>query len=101
MSPCDWLTYGPGILSHLNNNYVGFYMNEDGNVVHDQVDKATAIKNWQLHFLAYSAFTSAKHGYLGKKNHTSLPLCVQNGIRDQFPDVDKNYVSFRASAIDE
>jgi hypothetical protein len=50
MSPCDWLTYGLGILSHLNYNYVGFYMNEDGNVMHDQVDKATAITNRQLHF---------------------------------------------------
>jgi hypothetical protein len=97
MSPCDWLTYGPGILLHLNNNYVGFYMNEDGNVVHNQVDKATTITNWQLHFLPYSAFTSAKHDYLEKKNRTPLPFCVQNGIRDQFPDVDKNYVGFRSS----
>lgn len=42
--PCDWMKYGPGILSHLNNNYVRFYMHENGNVVHDQLDKVTSIK---------------------------------------------------------
>jgi len=31
--PCDWTKYGPEIIDHLNNNYVGYYMNEDGAVV--------------------------------------------------------------------
>jgi hypothetical protein len=79
--PCDWTKYGPEIIDHLNNNYVGNYMNEDGIVVDELTEKSSIITNHQLQFLAYSAFTSMKHGYLGKKKPIPLPHCVQCGIR--------------------
>lgn len=30
--PCDWSKYGPEIILHLNNNYAGYFMDEDGKV---------------------------------------------------------------------
>jgi hypothetical protein len=63
--------------------------------------QARPITNQQLRYFAYSAFTSAKHGYLGKKNHIPWPLCIQNGIQDKFPEEDNNYVGFIGSTIEE
>jgi hypothetical protein len=43
--PCDWTKYGPEIIDHLNNNYVGYYMNEDGTVVNELTEKSSIITN--------------------------------------------------------
>jgi hypothetical protein len=93
--PCEWTKYGPEIIPHLNNNYLGYFMDEDGNVVDELTRKASIITNCQLQFLAYSAFTSMKHHYLGKKKCLPLPYCIQCGIRVNFPDDHNYYVGFR------
>jgi len=82
--PCDWTKYGPKITDHLNNNYVGYYMNEGGTVVDELTEKSSIITNHQLQFLAYSAFTSMKHGYLGKKS-VFLFLTVFNVALELIP----------------
>ena len=46
--PCDWTKYGPERIDHLNNNYAGYYMNEDGAVVDELMKKSTIITNRQL-----------------------------------------------------
>jgi hypothetical protein len=56
---------------------------------------------FQLRYLAYAAFTSAKHGHLGKKKRIPLPNCVVSGIRDVYPDVDNEYVGFKPAEVND
>jgi len=59
-------------------------MNEDGTVVDELTEKSSIITNQQLQFLAYSAFTSMKHGYLGEKS-VFLFLTVFNVALELIP----------------
>jgi hypothetical protein len=78
--PCDWTEYGPSIIQHIANEYAG---------------KA----NKQLRFLAYVAYTSTKHGYLGKRKRILIPQCVECGIRCIYPDENHSYVGFKEATI--
>jgi len=94
-SPCDWTLFGEEIILHLNEKYVGQFMDGSGIVVDASAENSMPINNRKLRYLAYSAFTLAKHSYLGKKKQVPLPNCVVHGIRDTFPDESNNYVGFR------
>jgi hypothetical protein len=98
-NPCDWMKYGPCILIQINNEYAGKFVDRDGNIV-DDADGRVRIGNKQLRFLAYSAFTSMKHGYLGKHNRIPIPKCVESGIRLNYPDNNNEYVGFRSAEQD-
>jgi hypothetical protein len=54
-----------------------------------------------LYYLAYCAFSAAKHGYLGKKKHIPLPHCAQMGIRANYPDECDDYVRFKCAKEDK
>jgi hypothetical protein len=93
---CDWTEFGPTIIDHLNEDYVGRLVDKDGNVIQEYEEGTTdLITNKQLRFLAYSAYTSLKHGFLGKKKRIPIPHCVECGIRLHFPEKSKCYVGFR------
>ena len=94
--PCDWTEFGLTIIDHLNEDYVGRLVDKDGNVIQEYKEGTTdLITNKQLRFLAYSAYTSLKHGFLGKKKRIPIPHCVECGIRLHFPEKSKCYVGFR------
>jgi hypothetical protein len=95
INPCDWSTYGHDVISHLNENYVGLYVDKEGNVSNELSETITIITNQHLHYLAYCAFSAAKHGFLGKKKRILLPHCIQMGIRSKFPDEHDDYVGFK------
>ena len=93
--PCDWTEFGPTIIGHLNEDYVGRLVDSNGEVVEDYEDgKCDIITNKQLCFLAYSAYSSLKHCYLGRKKRIPIPHCVGCGIRLHFPDKNNAYVGF-------
>jgi hypothetical protein len=94
-NPCDWVKYGGEIISYLDARYVGCFTYDNGNIVDEILDTCAPITNHQLQYLAYAAFTSVKHGYLGKKKQIPLANCVLNGIWDVYPDVDHLYVGFK------
>jgi hypothetical protein len=96
--PCDWTQFGPGIVAHLMDEFVGCRVDSDGNVDHENHDGGTVITNKQLRFLAYSAYTSAKHGYLGKRKRIPIPYSVESGIRCNFPEENGFYVGFREAS---
>ncbi len=93
-APCDWSEYGPNIIQHICNEYLGCFVDSDGNII-DEEDGCDAITNKQLHFMAYTAYVSLKHGYLEKRNRVRIPHCVECGIRCKYPDDDNFYVGFR------
>jgi hypothetical protein len=58
-----------------------------GNVVEEYEEgKTDLITNKQLHFLAYSAYTSLRHGFLGKKKRVPIPHCMKCGLCLPFPE---------------
>jgi hypothetical protein len=94
-TPCDWTNYGPSIISHINEEYAGRFVDDDGNVMDEfEEGRCDVITNKQLRFLCYSAYSSAKHGYLGKKKCVPIPYCVECGIRLHFPEKNHFYVGF-------
>ncbi len=92
--PREWSEYGPSILQHIENEYLGRYVDHKGNIV-DEQDGVDIIGNKQLCFIAYSAYTSLKHGYLGKQNRVKIPHCVKCCIHVNFPDDNNAYVGFK------
>ena len=96
--PCLWVQYGPGIVDHLSNDYVGRYVDSDGNLVDEPNETCTIITNKQLRFLAYSAYTAAKYGYLGKRKRIPIPRCVEYGIRCNYPDDHEMYIGFKEAS---
>lgn len=101
MDSCDWVKYGDEIITYLNANYVGHFTDDKGNVVAEASENCALVTNRQLRYLAYAAFTSAKHGHLGKKKRIPLPDCVVSGIRDVYPDVDNEYVGFKPAEVND
>jgi hypothetical protein len=85
-NPCYWNRYGPDIMSHMQSNYAGLFLDNAGNVVDDTVDSATIVTNHHLRFLSYSAFTAAKDGYLGKKRRIPLPISRKRKSRKKSQD---------------
>jgi hypothetical protein len=63
--PCDWTEYGQGIIAHIENKVKGHFMDSHGNIIDAGTDSCTPITNKQLRYIAYGAYTLAKHGYLG------------------------------------
>ncbi len=51
---CEWAEFGPTILQYIENEYLGQYVDEKGNVV-DENDAYDIIDNKQLRLIAYSA----------------------------------------------
>jgi hypothetical protein len=80
----------------MNNEDVIKFVDGQGNIV-DGVDGQCTIGNKQLHFLAYSMFTAMKHGYLGKHNRKPIPSCIECGVHQDYPDVNKTYVGFHTA----
>ncbi len=96
--PCEWTEFGPTILQHIENEYMGRYVDEKGNVV-DEDDAYDIIGNKQLWFIAYSAYTDMKHGYLGKQKRIKIPYCIECGIRANYPDENNVYVGFKEASV--
>jgi hypothetical protein len=83
------------------NECVGKFVDGHGNIVdEDDAGGHVRIGNKQLRFLAYSMFTSMKHGYLGKHNRKLLPRCVESPIHLKYPDVNNTYLGFCAAKED-
>ncbi len=42
-----------------------------------------------------------KHGYLGRKKRIPLPHCVENGVKEKYPDECEAYVGFQYAKEDK
>jgi hypothetical protein len=98
--PCEWTDHGPSIIDMINHEYVGRYVDADGNVLEASDGVHGIIGNKQLRFIAYTAYSFLKHGYLGKKNRMKIPHCVECVIQNKHPGSTSNYVGFKDSHLD-
>ncbi len=74
-SPCDWIEHGPGILQYLSDEYVGQYINGDGQLYDEFAEGRDVVTNKNIHCVAYSIFTALKHGVVGRKKRIKLLHC--------------------------
>jgi hypothetical protein len=93
---CDWSKHGETLINQVTKEFVGRMVDECGIVV-DGCNSGTVIGNKQLRFVAYSLYTNLKYGYLGKRNRVPIPSCVEQGIRENFPDSNKCYIGFKVA----
>jgi hypothetical protein len=94
-SPCDWTEHGPGILQYLSDEYVGQFIDDDGQIYEEFAEGRDVVTNKNIHCVAYSIFTALKYGVVGRKKRIKLPHCVECGICTNYPDDDNNYVGFK------
>jgi hypothetical protein len=94
-SPCDWTEHGPGILQYLSDEYVGRFIDDDGQIYEEFAEGRNVVTNKNIRCVAYSIFTALKHGVVGRKKRIKLPHCVECGIRTNYPDDNNNYVGFK------
>jgi hypothetical protein len=80
-SPCDWTEHGPCILSYFI-----------------KLSEEVTLSNKEKRFLAYTAYTMLKYGYLGQNNRRRIPLCVKNGIRLNYSEDSGVYIGFKETA---
>jgi hypothetical protein len=66
--PCDWAMYGLEVVNHVIKDYT-----DDGHPLANTSNK-------QLRYYCYTAFTSMKHGYLGKKKRIPFLVALNVGF---------------------
>jgi hypothetical protein len=93
---CDWSKHGKSLINQVTKEYVGHMVDECGIVV-DGYNSSTVIGNKQLCFVAYSLYITLQYGSLGKCNHVPIPSCVEQGIREKFPNSNKCYIGFKVA----
>ena len=59
------------------------------------------LSNSAKRFYCYKQFTFILHVHLGSDNRVKLPSCVENGVRDEFPEVDGMYTGFKQYTSDK
>lgn len=72
-------------------------MDEDGKAVDQLMEKSSIITNHHLYYLAYSAFTSMKHGYQEEGAYSTALMWYQT----YFPDEGNNHVGFKYADDDD
>jgi hypothetical protein len=73
--PCDWTAYGPEIISHLNENYVGFYIDNDGNVQDELTDSTSIITNHHSLFSLLCILSCQAWISWGEEAYSTSALC--------------------------
>jgi hypothetical protein len=89
-TPCDWLEYSVKLLEEINNK---FPTDVDGNRIDASSHEIASMK--QIRYALYRAFTYAQYGHLGKGNRIKLGKCVEEKIKELFPNPDgEEYTGF-------
>lgn len=78
---CNWSSLGCSVVESVR-------------VEHTSTTLDEAMANKSYWFAVYRTYARVKFGYLGKGSHKPLPICVTNGIRDNFPDPQSVYIGF-------
>ena len=86
--PCLWKEYGKIVL--------------EGCIVWESIglrNTSREVKNRKCRYYCYKEFTRHMHGSLGKGNRIQLPRCIQDKIREKFPNKSsRGYVGFSEHA---
>jgi hypothetical protein len=97
-TPCQWDEFGDDLLEQANEMFVQtMSVADDGSAVMVLVNKSSGelVNNNTARYHLYKMFTYLKYGHLGKGNRVRIPSCVQDMIREHFPDPSNQYTGFR------
>jgi hypothetical protein len=85
---------GECIWKELERELIPAGRNEFDNHWPDELNQQDA--NKKARFTMYRHYVSIIEGYCGKGKRIRLPCCVEIKIKLSFPDVDANYVGYKA-----
>ncbi len=54
------------------------------------------VPNNTIKFAFYNLFVAEEYGHLGRGNHIRCKPCIEEKVREFFPDLDGNYTGFNA-----
>jgi len=88
--PCEWEEFAEQLIIQLDLTYP---KNGDGKYMDNETHEELTPRN--LRYFLYRQFTVLKWGHLGKRRRVKIPGCVEEKIRELFPDPDGVYVGFK------
>ena len=91
-TPCEWLEFGTPALDAIEHKFNVETAIEQGYMV--EVETGKRVPNNRIRFSFYQMFTYEKFGHLGRGNRIKIPSCVEDVIKEKFPDLDGNYTNF-------
>jgi len=96
-TPCEWITVGSVVEDAILEEFDIGSAATSGAVV----KKATGEKvpNNSMRFVCYKMFIAEKYGHLGRGNRIRCKPCVEEKIKELFPDLDNNYTGFSAEEV--
>ncbi len=88
------MEYGVAALDFFEEKFDVSIALENGYVV----DKSSGAKvpNNKIRFLFYEMFTYEKFGHIGRGNRIKKPDCIDQQVKQKFPDLDGNYTNYSA-----
>jgi len=93
-SPCEWDTIGALVLQNVQSEYDVQSAPEHGYVLRKSTGEK--VTNNKIRFISYKLFIAEKYGHLGRGNRIRCKPCVEDKIRQLFPDMENNYTGFTA-----
>jgi hypothetical protein len=93
-SPCEWDTIGALVLQNVQSEYDVQSAPELGYMLRKSTGQK--VTNNKIRFISYKLFIAEKYGHLGHRNRIRCKPCVEDKIRQLFPDMDDNYTGFTA-----
>jgi len=80
-TPCDWLEYSGELLREIDEK---FPKDSNGNRMDGSTHEAVPMK--KIRYALYRSFTYARYERLGKNNRIKLGRCVEDKIKELFPN---------------
>jgi len=91
-TPCEWDEYGAEMLENLEATYP-----KDDQGQHIDPSTGLPVPLNTVRFALYQSFIYLKYGHLGRFNRIPLPQCIEDKIKETYPDPDGNFVGFQAA----
>ena len=93
-TPCEWLTIGTLVLPIIEEEFDILTAVDNGYV--KKKSTGEKVPNNTIRFAFYKLFVAEKYGHLGRGNRIRCKPCIEEKVRELFPDLDGNYTGFNA-----
>ncbi len=93
-TPCEWLTIGTFVLPIIEEEFDIHAAVYNGYVL--KKSSGEKVPNNTIRFAFYKLFIAEKYGHLGRGNRIRCKPCIEEKVREFFPDLDGNYTGFNA-----
>jgi hypothetical protein len=95
-TPCEWLKFGVIALESIKEK-INTELSATGFVI--EKNSGESISNNRICFSFYKMFSYEKFGHLGHGNRIKIRKCVEDKVKEYFPDLDGEYTGFSVEHI--